>query len=541
MRALRPGDPTQIGGYQLRAHLGSGGMGTVYLASTPGGRLVALKSIRPELIADDEFQARFRLEVRAARQVRGLYTAELLDADPDAIPPWLVTSYVPGPSLDQALKEQGPVPLELVPLLMAGVAEALLDIHAAGIVHRDLKPSNVLLSPDGPRVIDFGIARALDESRLTISGVTMGSPECMTPEQVRGLPVTPAADVFSLGSLGVYAASGRSPFAAPNSAAMMYRVVHEDPVLDAFPAGTRELLERCFSKDPGDRPSPTEVLQACQALIPEQLAVFPQSWEPEPGGTPDFGRPHQLTSAGDARSASGPMPPPLASPARGTAPPKPGKAWDSPAKGWGSPAKGLGSPAKGWVTGARRSPDLAPLRTQSAPSEPALKPRPALKQRLAPKLRPALKPRSAPKPRRARPRRPTVAWLMYGAAAIAVAALAVGLVTLPSLRPALGRQQVPAAVGLAAAVIVVRALTSAAMWLLAALATTRGHPRARAARYAALAVSALDLVSSLLGLSTAAGQDLMLAGLAAGLAAVTAGGLPRLPAAAASGPRRSLR
>src|ERR1700722_9552468 len=183
MRALRPGDPAEIGGYQLRGYLGGGGMGTVYLASTPGGRLVAVKSIRPELCADDEFLERFRLEVRVARRVRGLYTAELLDADPDGTPPWLVTAYVPGPSLAQAVKTQGPVPQPLVPLLMAGVAEALLDIHAAGIVHRDLKAANVLLSPDGPRVIDFGIAKAMDASRLTLTGVTMGSAECMTPEQ----------------------------------------------------------------------------------------------------------------------------------------------------------------------------------------------------------------------------------------------------------------------------------------------------------------------------------------------------------------------
>src|SRR5262249_49812857 len=136
--------------------------------------------------------------------------------------------------------------------------EALLDIHSAGIVHRDLKASNVLLSPDGPRVIDFGIAKALDASRLTLTGVTMGSPECMTPEQVHGLPVTPAADVFSLGSLCTFAASGRSPFSAPNSAAMMYRVVNEPPVLDGIPPGLRQLLERCFAKDPTARPTPTE-------------------------------------------------------------------------------------------------------------------------------------------------------------------------------------------------------------------------------------------------------------------------------------------
>jgi serine/threonine protein kinase len=463
MRALQPGDPSEIGGYQLRAHLGGGGMGKVYLASTPGGRLVALKSIRPELMLDNEFQERFRLEVRAARQVRGLYTAELLDADPDSVPPWLVTSYVPGPSLAQAVKTQGPVAPELVPLLMAGVAEALLDIHAAGIVHRDLKPSNVLLSPDGPRVIDFGIARALDDSKLTLTGVTMGSPECMTPEQVRGTPVTPAADVFSLGSLGFYAASGRPPFEAPNSAAMMYRVVHEEPALDAFPAGVRQLLERCFSKDPDDRPSPAEVLDNCRALIPELPAVFPQSWRP----------------------------------AAGTIPPEP---------------------------------ELKP-QPASTP-EPAPQPQPAPQPLPTSKAQPASKPQPAPKPRSARrkaPKPPAGVLLMCVAAALAIAALAVGLATLPSLGTTLGQQHVPATVRLAAVVIVTRALTSAGMWLWAARATTRGYRRARTVAYAALAVSTLDLASSLLGLSTAIGLGLTLACLGVGLAAVGVGGL-RLPA-----------
>jgi hypothetical protein len=456
-------------------------MGTVYLASTPGGRLVAVKSIRSELIADDEFQERFRLEVRAARQVRGLFTAELLDADPDAIHPWLVTSYVPGPSLAQAVKAQGPVPAELVPLLMAGVAEALLDIHAAGIVHRDLKPSNVLLSPDGPRVIDFGIAKALDASRLTLSGITMGSPECMTPEQIRGLPVTPATDVFSLGSLGAYAASGRLPFEAPNSAAMMYRVINEDPVLDDLPAGLRQLLERCFTKDPEARPSPTEVLEACRALIPAMPAVFPQSWGAEAAGAPSL----------------------------------PVAAWDSPAKGWDSPARG-------WGTGAARVDTDVPATQAVQPVQP-VQPVPALPAPAGMAQSDVGSAARPPEPRLSVARRPAAAWLLYGAAALGVAALAAGLVTLPSLRTTLGQQHVPAAMKVAAAVIVVRALTSAGMWLLVAQAASRGHRRALPVAYVALAVSTLDLASSLLGLSTIAVQGLTLAGWLAGAAAVAVG------------------
>jgi serine/threonine protein kinase len=500
MRPLRPGDPTEIGGYQLRARLGSGGMGTVYLASTPGGRLVAVKSIRSELIADDEFQQRFRLEVRAARQVRGLYTAELLDADPDSIPPWLVTAYVPGPSLAQAVKTQGPVPYELVPLLMAGVAEALLDIHAAGIVHRDLKASNVLLSPDGPRVIDFGIAKALGASRLTLTGVTMGSPECMTPEQVHGLPVTQAADIFSLGSLCTFAATSGSPFAAPNSAAMMYRVVHEAPVLDGIPPGLRELLERCFAKDPGNRPSPTEVLKMCRALMPEWPTVFPQSWRRQAdSGTPEFHRAEQLVPAGDARSASRRVRLDLH-----RAPPQTGDVWDPAAREWDSPAGGWDSPAQ-------PNPDF------TAP------PTPAGSALLGPKLKP--RPARAPGPKT-----PAAAWLMYGAAAVATAALAAGLVTLPSLRTTLGQHHpgstngnVAAAVNLAVAVLAIQALTSVGTWLWAALDTSRGHRRARTIAYVALAVSTLGLASSSLGLTTPAGQGLTLIGWLVGLAAVAVG------------------
>jgi serine/threonine protein kinase len=204
-------DPAEVAGYQLRARLGSGGMGRVYLAFTPAGRPVALKVVRPDLGGDAEFRRRFRQEVDASRRVHGMYTAQVLDAGPDASPPWLVTAYVPGPSLHQAVAGRGPVPQQTVFVLLAGVAEALAAIHAAGIVHRDLKPSNVLLAPDGPWVIDFGIARAADSTVLTGTGMLIGSPPFMAPEQVGGLAVTPAVDVFALGAVAVFAATGRSP------------------------------------------------------------------------------------------------------------------------------------------------------------------------------------------------------------------------------------------------------------------------------------------------------------------------------------------
>ena len=236
MQPLANDDPAEIGGYRLRARLGSGGMGRVYLAATSAGRLVALKVVRPELGDDPEFRARFRQEIEAARRVHGLYTAQLLDADPAATPPWLVTAYVSGPSLQQAVARHGPMPGAMVFRLIAGVAEALQAIHAAGVVHRDLKPSNVLLAPDGPRVIDFGIARALESASLTRAGIMMGSPLFVAPEQILDQPVTPAIDVFGLGALAVYAALGRPPFGEGHNAAVSHRVLHEQPDLDGCPA-----------------------------------------------------------------------------------------------------------------------------------------------------------------------------------------------------------------------------------------------------------------------------------------------------------------
>jgi hypothetical protein len=253
----------QIGQYRLRSRLGAGGMGQVYLASTPAGRPVALKVVRPELSHDQEFRARFQQEIQAARRVRGLYTAELVDADPEADPPWLATAYVPGPSLQQVLDTHGPMPEAEAFRLIAGVAEALAAIHAANVVHRDLKPSNVVLGPDGPRVIDFGIARALEAGALTRTGMAMGTPQFMAPEQLLDQPVTPMIDVFALGSLAASAVLGRPPFGGGHPAAVYYRVVHEPPDLNGCPPQLRALIERCLAKQPADRPPLEWIVQFC--------------------------------------------------------------------------------------------------------------------------------------------------------------------------------------------------------------------------------------------------------------------------------------
>ncbi|MFE5036442.1 serine/threonine-protein kinase [Streptomyces sp. NPDC056683] len=202
MAALEPGDPRSVGEYQLLRRLGAGGMGRVFLGRSPGGRPVAVKVVRAELVAGQpEFRSRFRREVEAARKVSGAFTAPVVDADPDASLPWLVTSYIAGPSLQDAVAERGPLPATTVLDLAAGLAEALTSIHAAQLVHRDLKPSNVLLAEDGPRVIDFGIARSVESATITQAGLMVGSPGFMSPEQVAGSEVTGASDVFSLGAV----------------------------------------------------------------------------------------------------------------------------------------------------------------------------------------------------------------------------------------------------------------------------------------------------------------------------------------------------
>ncbi|MFZ4179764.1 protein kinase [Streptomyces sp. R02] len=260
MRPLDADEPTVVGPYRLLGRLGSGGMGRVYLGRSAGGRTVAVKIVHPHFALDEEFRARFRREVDAARRVGGAWTAPVLDADPDARVPWVATAYAAGPSLTAAVTERGALPEHTVRTLGAGLAEALTAVHGLGLVHRDVKPSNVLLTLDGPLLIDFGIARATDSTAsLTSTGVSIGSPGYMSPEQILGKGVTGAADVFSLGAVLAYAATGAPPFPGDSSAALLYRVVHEPPELDGLTGDIRELVEACLDKDPAARPTPPEI------------------------------------------------------------------------------------------------------------------------------------------------------------------------------------------------------------------------------------------------------------------------------------------
>lgn len=279
-KPLGEGDPAVVGGYRLAAVLGTGGMGKVYLSYTPGGRPIALKVIRPEFSEDPEFRRRFKQEVHAAQRVQGLYTAPVIDSDTDGSQPWLATAYVPGPSLAYAVAQHGGLPLRSVLLLTVGVAEALHVIHGAGIVHRDLKPANVLLASDGPRVIDFGIARAADTTALTGTGVSVGTPAFMAPEQAAAGTVSPATDIFALGQIAAFAAIGSPAYGEGSSHAVLYRIVHEDPDLSRVPPELLPLVKRCLTRAPEERPSLTEIIELCHELSPDALRQG-EDWLPQ--------------------------------------------------------------------------------------------------------------------------------------------------------------------------------------------------------------------------------------------------------------------
>lgn len=258
MGPLENNDPERIGRYRLIGRLGAGGMGQVFFGRSAGGRAVAIKRIHPHMAADTSFRERFAREVKAARQVSGAFTAPVLDAGPDDEVPWLVTSYVPSLPLDDVVQTHGPLPESSVQVLAAGLAEALVEIHRVGLIHRDLKPGNVLLAEDGPRVIDFGIARATDGTAATQS--IIGTPGFMSPEQVQGEALAPNSDLFAYGAVLAYAASGVGPFGEGNMPTMVMRIISHEPDLSRVPEKLRHLVAACLSKDPGGRPGPDEIL-----------------------------------------------------------------------------------------------------------------------------------------------------------------------------------------------------------------------------------------------------------------------------------------
>jgi WD40 repeat protein len=331
VQELQAGDPPQIGPYRLVGRLGAGGMGRVFLGRSAGGRLVAVKVIREELAGDADFRARFRREVAGARMVSGFFTAPVVDSDPDGPVPWLATAYVAAPSLAGAVAGHGPLPTASVLALAAALAEGLGAIHAVGVIHRDLKPSNVLLAADGPRIIDFGIARAVEATALTHTGLVIGSPGFMSPEQADGREVGPPSDVFSLGAVLTFAATGDAPFGSGSTAALLYRVVHGTPNLEKVPGQVRSVIERCLAKDPGQRPTPGHLLAELggaditgdwlpapisrefppvPALIPDDTATVTSAG---PGARPDLTPPMPAVRVGHAVPAPRPRSEPAGS------------------------------------------------------------------------------------------------------------------------------------------------------------------------------------------------------------------------------------
>ncbi|MFD7770253.1 serine/threonine-protein kinase [Streptomyces sp. NPDC059787] len=306
----------RIGDYSIERKLGSGGMGSVYLGRSRSGRAVAIKVIRPEYAADPRFRDRFRKEVEAARRVGGFHTAAVVDADPDAAQPWMASAYVKGPTLAEAVARRGPLDEAGLRSLAAALAEALEAIHGCGLVHRDLKPGNIILAEDGPRVLDFGIAQALEGTRLTVDGAAVGTPGFIAPEQVLGRAITGACDVFALGAVLV-AAAGGSAFGEGSPYGLMYRAVHDTPDVTALPAALRPLAEACLRKEPEQRPSPRRLLDLCADRTDHTATVT------DPPDAPFHASP--TVTAGRPRPEAPPTPPPPP-PHRPPDPPRPSTA-----------------------------------------------------------------------------------------------------------------------------------------------------------------------------------------------------------------------
>ncbi|MFE5243990.1 MULTISPECIES: serine/threonine-protein kinase [unclassified Streptomyces] len=330
MMRLRREDPRVVGSFRLHRRLGAGGMGVVYLGSDRRGQRVALKVIRPDLAEDQEFRSRFAREVSAARRIRGGCTARLVAADLEADRPWFATQYVPGPSLHDKVVEEGPLAAAEVASIGAALSEGLVAVHEAGVVHRDLKPSNILLSPKGPRIIDFGIAWATGASTLTHVGTAVGSPGFLAPEQVRGAAVTPATDVFSLGATLAYAAMADSPFGHGSSEVMLYRVVHEEPHLFDVHDALAPLVRACLAKDPEERPSTLQLSMRLKEIAAREAQGLQERRPPAQRGEQELDRPTgrlegSYTEQSTRRTAGGPPQPTRSqgrrpAPSRSTAP-----------------------------------------------------------------------------------------------------------------------------------------------------------------------------------------------------------------------------
>src|SRR5580700_7787389 len=520
MEPLSANDPRSVGEFQLRARLGAGGMGRVYLGYSPAGRAVAVKVVHSELARDAEFRHRFGREVAAARAVGGMYTAPVVAAGLDDDPPWLATAYVPGPPLADLVARHGALPELAVWRLGAGLAEALRAVHACGLVHRDLKPANVLLAADGPHVIDFGISRGFDGTQLTAVGMVVGTPGYMSPEQAEGAQVGPASDVFSLGCVLAFAASGNAPFGGGSAASVLYRVVTGRPDLTSVPDKLREVISGCLAKDPKQRPelaalgamitragpavtaTPTSFWPAEVAEVIEGATAAPASLTPA-AASGKVATASGMTGAGPAAAgasgaagtgmagaavaaASGPAAPGTA---RGAGAPGPAgmvqdgyyaaatasmaarpPVWTTAPGGQGTPGWGDSGPG---APGAPGGPPRSPARGAVAPW-----PRPPQPDPLA---------RYTPAPQN--PWRPTsvvtAVWLMYGGAVLTVVGMFIDLVVISQLRttyltdhPLLdqaGINRINSLAGAGDLAVIIGCVIGASLWLTLAVAANRGH------------------------------------------------------------------
>lgn len=372
LEPLGPDDPHEVAGYRLVARIGEGGMGTVYLSRTRGNQPVALKVIRREYAQDPEFRRRFEQEARAARQVQGYHVVPVVDHDTSGPRPWLATAYVPGPALDGVLASYGPLPLSSVLQLVGCTAEALHAVHRAGVIHRDLKPSNVLIGPDGPWVIDFGIARAADATQLTRSGGFIGTPQFMSPEHANGQPLTPATDVFSLGLVAAVSATGRHPYGDAGAITVAAQIANTEirpPDLTGYPDPLRGLLERCLAADPRARPAPAELAGLCQELSGRPLREF-AGWLPVPVAADVARRALAAERFPDPAAGARTVPPEGYGYGTGTGPPA------GPGTGTGPPA----GPGAGTGAGAAAAPPaghrtVPPAGPPTAPPVPSGPPR----------------------------------------------------------------------------------------------------------------------------------------------------------------------
>jgi len=468
MEPLSANDPRRVGEFQMRARLGVGGMGRVYLGFSPAGRAVAVKVVHPELARDQQFIGRFRQEVAAARAVSGIYTAPVVTAGLDDYPPWLATVFIPGPSLATVISSRGRLPEAAAWRLAAGLAEALQAVHACGLVHRDLKPANVLLAPDGPHVIDFGISRALDGTTLTAKGMVVGTPGFMSPEQAGGAQVGPASDVFSLGCVLAYAAAGIQAFGEGSAPAVLYRVVSGQPNLASIPSGLREIVAACLAKNPADRPALAALASRISSDGPAVAASPTSFWA---GPLAEAIRQYQAESGHDMSFA-------MATYATTALQSRPWEAANLAASQ---------AVAQAPYEAATRAPAAARPQWPAAPYQPA--------------------PGWPVPPAPARPRIPrsvlTAVRLMYAGAAVSLVNVIVNLTAINQIKTAfetqhpLAQNAAQGVAALAAAAVVITGAVGIGLWLKLASASRKGRSWARTAGTILFGLDTIGLLGTL--------------------------------------------